>query len=258
MLKKRMSWLLAATMVASMGMGCVPAAAEESTYDGTIRWLNYKPEIADQMKDVMAAYKEETGIDIEIETAASNQYEPTLTARMDSSEAPTIFVVDGINMLNTWKDYIMDLSDTELYSYVTDDRYTMNDGNGTIYGISYALEGWGIIVNKAITDAYFASPNKTTEYTSLDDLYTFDALKAVVEDMTAMKDELGIDGVFGSTSLKSGDDWRYTAHLMNQPLYWEWGGNDKIDLNGSVPEFTFEYSENYKNIFDLYINNSVI
>ena len=43
MLKKRMSWLLAATMVASMGMGCVPAAAEESTYDGTIRWLNYKP-----------------------------------------------------------------------------------------------------------------------------------------------------------------------------------------------------------------------
>ena len=253
-----MSWLLAATMVASMGMGCVPAAAEESTYDGTIRWLNYKPEIADQMKDVMAAYKEETGIDIEIETAASNQYEPTLTARMDSSEAPTIFVVDGINMLNTWKDYIMDLSDTELYSYVTDDRYTMNDGNGTIYGISYALEGWGIIVNKAITDAYFASPNKTTEYTSLDDLYTFDALKAVVEDMTAMKDELGIDGVFGSTSLKSGDDWRYQTHLMNQPLYWEWGGNDKIDLNGEVPEFKFEYSDNYKNIFDLYINNSVI
>ena len=258
MLKKKMSWLLAATMVASMGMGCVPAAAEESTYDGTIRWLNYKPEIADQMKDVMAAYKEETGIDIEIETAASNQYEPTLTARMDSSEAPTIFVVDGINMLNTWKDYIMDLSDTELYSYVTDDRYTMNDGNGTIYGISYALEGWGIIVNKAITDAYFASPNKTTEYTSLDDLYTFDALKAVVEDMTAMKDELGIDGVFGSTSLKSGDDWRYQTHLMNQPLYWEWGGNDKIDLNGEVPEFKFEYSDNYKNIFDLYINNSVI
>ena len=51
MLKKRMSWLLAATMVASMGMGCVPAAAEESTYDGTIRWLNYKPEVADAMNE---------------------------------------------------------------------------------------------------------------------------------------------------------------------------------------------------------------
>lgn len=257
MLKKKISWVLAMTMAATMLGGCLTTSAEESSYDGTIRWLNYKPEVADAMQEVAAAYTEETGIDVQIETAASGQYEATLTARMDSSDAPTIFVIDSINMLNTWKDYISDLSDTELYSMVTDDSYTMNDGNGTIYGISYALEAWGIIVNKGITDAYFASPNKSTEYTSLDDLYTFDALKAVVEDMTAMKDELGIQGVFGSTSLKAGDDWRYQTHLMNQPLYWEWGGNENIDLNGAVPEFTFEYSDNYKNILDLYLNNSV-
>ena len=257
MLKKKISWVLAMTMAATMLGGCLTTSAEESSYDGTIRWLNYKPEVADAMQEVAAAYTEETGIDVQIETAASGQYEATLTARMDSSDAPAIFVIDSINMLNTWKDYISDLSDTELYSMVTDDSYTMNDGNGTIYGISYALEAWGIIVNKGITDAYFASPNKSTEYTSLDDLYTFDALKAVVEDMTAMKDELGIQGVFGSTSLKAGDDWRYQSHLMNQPLYWEWGGNENIDLNGAVPEFTFEYSDNYKNILDLYLNNSV-
>ena len=257
MLKKKISWVLAMTMAATMLGGCLTTSAEESSYDGTIRWLNYKPEVADAMQEIAAAYTEETGIDVQIETAASGQYEATLTARMDSSDAPTIFVIDSINMLNTWKDYISDLSDTELYSMVTDDSYTMNDGNGTIYGISNALEAWGIIVNKGITDAYFASPNKSTEYTSLDDLYTFDALKAVVEDMTAMKDELGIQGVFGSTSLKAGDDWRYQTHLMNQPLYWEWGGNENIDLNGAVPEFTFEYSENYKNILDLYLNNSV-
>lgn len=257
MLKKKISWVLAMTMAATMLGGCLTTSAEESSYDGTIRWLNYKPEVADAMQEVAAAYTEETGINVQIETAASGQYEATLTARMDSSDAPAIFVIDSINMLNTWKDYISDLSDTELYSMVTDDSYTMNDGNGTIYGISYALEAWGIIVNKGITDAYFASPNKSTEYTSLDDLYTFDALKAVVEDMTAMKDELGIQGVFGSTSLKAGDDWRYQSHLMNQPLYWEWGGNENIDLNGAVPEFTFEYSDNYKNILDLYLNNSV-
>lgn len=257
MSKKKLSLVLAMTMAATMLGGCLTTSAEESSYDGTIRWLNYKPEVADAMQEIAAAYTEETGIDVQIETAASGQYEATLTARMDSSDAPAIFVIDSVNMLNTWKDYISDLSDTELYSLVTDDSYTMNDGNGTIYGISYALEAWGIIVNKEITDAYFASPNKSTEYTSLDDLYTFDALKAVVEDMTALKDELGIQGVFGTTSLKAGDDWRYQTHLMNQPLYWEWGGNENIDLNGAVPEFTFEYSENYKNILDLYLNNSV-
>lgn len=256
-MKKSLSVILAASMMATLAVGAVPTGAEE-VYTGTIRWLNYKPEIADQVKEVVAAYNAETGANVEVETAASNTYEQTLTARMDSSDKPTIFVVDGVNMVNTWKDYIMDLSGSELYTMCSDDRYTMNDGNGYIYGISYALEGWGIIVNKAITDAYFASANKTTEYTSLDDLYTFDALKAVVEDMQAMKEELGIEGVFGSTSLKPGDDWRYQTHLMNQPLFYEWGGNEGVNINGECPEFTFEYNENYKNIFDLYINNSVV
>ena len=228
-----------------------------SDFTGTIRWLNYKPEIADQLVEVAKAYTDETGVNVQIETAASNTYEQTLTARMDGSDAPTIFVCDSMKMLNEWQDYCADLTNTKLNSFVSDQTYTLKKDD-KVYGISYALEGWGIIVNKAITDAYFASPNKKTEYTSLDDLYTFDALKAVVEDMQSMKDELGIEGVFGSTSLKAGDDWRYQTHLMNQPLYWEWGGNDKIDLNGLIPEFKFEYNKNFKDILDLYLNNSVI
>ena len=228
-----------------------------SDFTGTIRWLNYKPEIADQLVEVAKAYTDETGVNVQIETAASNTYEQTLTARMDSSDAPTIFVCDSMKMLNGWQEYCADLTNTKLNGFVSDQTYTLKKDD-KVYGISYALEGWGIIVNKAITDAYFASPNKKTEYTSLDDLYTFDALKAVVEDMQSMKDELGIEGVFGSTSLKAGDDWRYQTHLMNQPLYWEWGGNDKIDLNGLIPEFKFEYNKNFKDILDLYLNNSVI
>ena len=228
-----------------------------SDFTGTIRWLNYKPEIADQLVEVAKAYTDETGVNVQIETAASNTYEQTLTARMDGSDAPTIFVCDSMKMLNEWQDYCADLTNTKLNGFVSDQTYTLKKDD-KVYGISYALEGWGIIVNKAITDAYFASPNKKTEYTSLDDLYTFDALKAVVEDMQSMKDELGIEGVFGSTSLKAGDDWRYQTHLMNQPLYWEWGGNDKIDLNGPIPEFKFEYNKNFKDILDLYLNNSVI
>ena len=231
--------------------------ADASDFTGTIRWLNYKPEIADQLVEVAKAYTDETGVNVQVETAASNTYEQTLTARMDGSDAPTIFVCDSMKMLNEWQDYCADLTNTKLNSFVADQTYTLKK-DGKVYGISYALEGWGIIVNKAITDAYFASPNKKTEYTSLDDLYTFDALKAVVEDMQSMKDELGIEGVFGSTSLKAGDDWRYQTHLMNQPLYWEWGGNDKIDLNGQIPELKFEYNKNFKDILDLYLNNSVI
>lgn len=287
MKKKLVSTLLCAAMVSSLLAGCggsdAPAAdsgADAGTetagddaddaddaaagdsgatasgdYSGTVRMLNFKPEISDAMQEVAAAYTAETGIDVQIETAASGQYESTLTARMDSSEAPGIFVVENVTALGNWKEYCRDWSDTELYSYVTDQKYTMQE-DGKVLALCYVLEGWGIIVNSEITDAYFASPNKSTEYTSLDDLYTFDALKAVVEDMTAMKDELGIQGVFGSTSLKQDDDWRYQTHLMNIPLYWEWGAD--VDINGAVPEFSFANAENFKNILDLYLNNSVI
>ena len=231
------------------------SAAASAAYAGTIYWLNYKPEVSEQMKDVAAAYTKETGINVKIETAASNTYEQTLTAEMDKSDAPTIFVVDGSIMLANWKDYCADLTDTDLHSMLNDDTYTMST-DGKLCGISYALESWGIIVNKAITDKYFALSDKATTFTSLDDLYTFANLKAVVEDMQAKKDELGIQGVFGSTSMKSGDDWRYQTHLMNQPLYWEWGAD--VDLNGEIPEFTFKYADNFKNIYDLYLNNSLI
>ena len=101
MSKKKLSLVLAMTMAATMLGGCLTTSAEESSYDGTIRWLNYKPEVADAMQEIAAAYTEETGIDVQIETAASGQYEATLTARMDSSDAPTIFVIDSVNMLNT-------------------------------------------------------------------------------------------------------------------------------------------------------------
>ncbi len=276
MRKKLLSVLLCVMMATSM-MGCGkknPASKDtepgkekeqtdnldtktESRYDGTIYYLNYKPEVSDAFQKVAEAYTNETGIKVKIETAASGTYESTLTAEMDKKDAPTIFVVDGATMLENWKDYCADLSGTELYSYLSDDTYTMNDGNGYIYGIAYSLEAWGIIVNKAIMNKYFALENKGTDFTSLDDLYTFENLKAVVEDMTANKEALGIEGVFGSTSLKNGDNWRYHTHLLNQALYWEWL-KDGIDITGATPEFKFEYAENYKNIFDLYLNNSLI
>ena len=90
----------------------------------------------------------------------------------------------------------------------------------------------------------------------MDEINNFATLKAVVEDMTAKKAELGIKGVFCSTSLKPGEDWRWQTHLFDVPVFYEWRDN-KIDLLiDATKNFTFQNSDNYKNIFDLYINNS--
>lgn len=223
----------------------------------TFRYLNFKPESASVYKDLADAYEKETGNKIIVETAANNEYESTLTAKMATDEAPTLFQINGPKGYANWKDYCADLSDSELYKHLTDKALAVTDGDRVV-GIPYVVEGYGIVYNKAITDKYFALKNKATDYKSMDEINNFSKLKAIVEDMQKNKQALGIDGVFASTSLKSGEDWRWQTHLANIPVHYEFEKN-KVELSSKDTEkITFEYADNFRNIFDLYINNSVI
>lgn len=223
-----------------------------------IYYLNFKPEISGEYEAIAAQYEKETGIKVKVQTAASGEYEKTLSTQMGNPDtAPTIFQINGPVGYQNWKDYCADLSGTELYSLLSDKSLAVKDGEG-IFGVPYAVEGYGIIYNNAIMEKYFSSDKKTTEYKSMDEINSFDKLKAVVEDMTKLKGDLGIKGVFGSTSLKTGDDWRWQTHLMNLPVYNEFkseGGSATINALNAT-ELKFTYADNYKNIFDLYTNNS--
>ena len=69
-----------------------------------VRFLNFKPEIATAYEEIAAKYKEETGKTVIVETAANNTYEQTLSAKMATSEAPTIFQVNGPRGYANWKE----------------------------------------------------------------------------------------------------------------------------------------------------------
>lgn len=259
MKKRILSILLALTVFTGVLAACNRTKPAPDGDSGTtvteIRYLNFKPEIAEVYKRISEAYEKETGVRLIVETAASGTYESTLTARMATDEAPTIFQINGPIGYASWADYCADLSDTELYKHLTDKSLAITSG-GRVYGIPYVVEGYGIIYNKAILSKYFSLPNRATPYNSVDEINSFAALKSVVEDMTARKSELGIDGVFASTSLKTGEDWRWQTHLMNIPVTLEFL-DKKIDLTGDgYKNIEFTYSDNFKNIFDLYINNS--
>lgn len=220
-----------------------------------IRYLNFKPEIAEVYERISEAYEKSSGIKLTVETAASGTYESTLTARMSTSEAPTLFQINGPIGYATWKEYCADLKETEFYKHLKDKSLAVTSGDG-VYGIPYVVEGYGIIYNKKITDAYFALSDRKTDFSSVDDIKSFADFKLFVEDMQANKDKLGIDGVFAATSLKTGEDWRWQTHLMNIPVTLEFQKKG-IDLTGEdYKKLDFEYSDNFKNIFDLYINNS--
>lgn len=223
----------------------------------TVRYLNFKPEIAEQYEALAAIYQRQTGVKVIVETAANNTYEQTLATKMATDEAPTLFQINGPRGYAAWKDYCADLKDTELYKHLTDQSLAIKDGDKVV-GIPYVVEGYGILYNKALTDKYLALPDKAVDVESMDDVDSYDELKAVVEDMQKNKSALGIDGVFASTSMKAGEDWRWQTHLLNIPLYYEWT-EGKVDFNDSkaFSEIKFTHGDKYRNIYDLYLNNSV-
>jgi raffinose/stachyose/melibiose transport system substrate-binding protein len=245
----------APAMPAATEAPAMPAAtAAPATTGGEVYYLNFKPEVAEIYAKIAAEYLKETGVTLKVVTAASGTYEQTLKSEIAKADAPVLFQINGPVGYQSWKDYTADLKDTELYKHLTDKTMAVTDGTG-VYGIPYVVEGYGIIYNNAIMTKYFALPGAKAK--SMDEVNNFAMLKSVVEDMTAQKAALGIKGVFSSTSLKPGEDWRWQTHLANVPVFYEWRDN-KVDLaSDATKEIKFQYSDNFKNIFDLYLNNSV-
>lgn len=260
--QKVLALVLTVASVSVLAAGCKGGAGTSSAKETVkeIYFLNFKPEIADKYNQIAADYEKATGVKVKVVTAASNTYEATLKSEIAKSDPPTIFQINGPVGYQNWKDYCADLSGTKLYSYLTDKSLAVKSGSG-VYGIPYAVEGYGIIYNNAIMSKYFALPDKKVNITSTDQINNYATLKAVVEDMTAKKSELGISGVFASTSLASGEDWRWQTHLADLPFYYEFKENtkyaDTITAGMNTSNITFKYADNYKNIFDLYTNNSV-
>lgn len=249
-MKKR--WLSAAicmTAVASALTACGSGSKKDDTV-GSVYYLNFKPEVTDVWEELAKTYTEETGVEVKVVTAAGGNYESTLKSEIAKTDAPTLFQINGPVGYQSWKDYCLDLKDTEFYNNLSDKSLAITGEDGGVYGIPYTIEGYGIIYNGSIMDKYFAMSGAVVK--SMDEINNFDTLKKVVEDMQAHKDELGIKGVFASTSLLPGEEWRWQTHTANIPIYAEYQDKGVDDLD----EIEFTYSDNFKDIFDLYLNNS--
>ena len=259
-MKKMVVYALAGAIAASALAGCsskteAPAetqAAQETkaeaaseaakpAADGSVYYLNFKPEQDEQWQALAKSYTEQTGVPVTVVTAASGNYETTLMSEMGKSGAPTLFQVNGPVGLANWKDYCYDLSGSDVYGELTSDGFALKDGDA-VSGIAYVIESYGLITNKSLLEK--------AGY-SVDDIQSFADLKKVAEDITARKDELGFSA-FSSAGMDGSSDWRFKTHLANLPIYFEY----QEDGIGSTDAIKGTYLDNYRDIWDLYINNS--
>lgn len=251
-----MGILLILLVGSMMFIGCSKDTAQE------VYFLNFKPEIAEvyETKVAPAFEKENPGYKLKVVTAASGTYEQTLKSEQAKSNPPVIFQTNGPVGLASSKNEAASLEGTDFYKLLADKSMALKL-DGVVSAIPYAVEGYGIIYNDAIMRKYFELPNKAVAISSADEINNFATLKAVVEDMQKNKDALGIKGVFASTSMSAGNQWRWQTHTVNVPLFYEYSEKAPsasplmTGLNSST--FDFKYNENFKNLMDLYTNNSV-
>lgn len=256
---------VAAVAAVSLALtACGSDATPESTSGGTttgapaatgsVYYLNFKPEQAEQWVELAGKYTKETGVEVTVETAASGTYAATLKSEMAKSDPPSIFQVNGPVGLATWQDYTADLTDTALYKNLNVAEMALKSADGSqVSAVPYVIETYGLIYNKALLAKYFALPDAAIK--SIDDLNNFAALKAVAEGIQANKDALGVDGAFTSSGFDPSSDWRFKTHLANMPLYYEFKADG---ITGQPETIKGSYLPNYKQIFDLYINNATV
>ena len=280
MKKKLLSVVLSAAMVSGILAGCgeaapaandaaAPAAeaseaaptenaAPAEAGSGKVYLLNFKPETDEAWQELAATYTEQTGVPVTVLTAADGQYSTTLQSEMAKSEAPTIFNIGNATAAQTWDEYTYDLKDTALYNHLTDKSLTV-EYNGKVAAVANCYECYGIIYNKTILGDYCTMDNAVVS--SIDEINSLDTLVAVAEDINNRVDEINeqfgyeLTEAFASAGLDDGSSWRFSGHLANMPLYYEFK-DDNVDLIAGEGEITGKYLDNFKKVWDMYVNTS--
>lgn len=216
-------------------------AQPEETKAGSVYYLNADSALDAAWKELARTYTEATGTEVKIVTAADGTYAQTLAAQMGRDGMPTLFQVTGPTELAQWTDYCLDLSDSDVYKQLISDDFALKQ-NGAVYGVSYSLRSYGLIVNtRLLAEAGYGVSN----------IRSFADLKKVAESITARKAQLGFSA-FTSAGMDRSSAWRFQTHLVNVPIYFEYQESGVQ----STPAIKGTYLNNLHSIWDLYIQNA--
>ena len=236
-MKKFLALFLAVVMVLGL---CAVASAEET---GSVYYLNFKPEADAALQEIAALYTAETGVPVKVVTAASGTYQQTLSAEMTKSEAPTLFVIGNREALGNWDEYALDLTGTAVAGELTTNDFNLYNDEGALKAMGYCYESFGIITNVDLLEKAGHS---------IDEIKDFASLKAVADDIHANAEALGFDA-FSAPGLDGSSSWRFSGHLANLPLYYEFKADGITTQPATIKG---SYMDNFRNIWDLYITDT--
>lgn len=131
----------------------------------TLNLLFYSPELADQYNDMVAAYKAETGVTLDI-TVLQADYRSVLTSRINSGDIPDVFMSSAYADNNTYKDYVYDLTNEDFMKNIQSSALQGVTVDGKILGYPFLVQSHSFIYNKKV----FRDLGITTLPKTLDEL----------------------------------------------------------------------------------------
>ncbi|MDE7285924.1 MAG: extracellular solute-binding protein [Lachnospiraceae bacterium] len=125
--------------------------SEDGKATGKITIFQQKTEVYDQLKEMAAAYEEETGVEVEVWQISGDDYYQNLKTYMSSESGPTVFSLSSSTEIAEMSDYLEDIGDLGFLDKINDDLIAKSSGK-TI-GIPMTAEGFGLVYNKDLVSA---------------------------------------------------------------------------------------------------------
>ncbi len=194
--------LFMCSILSGCGQKSEETAEETDSFTGTLRVLNTKSEVNDQINALAQKYTQETGIAVEIiEVPAGVDAQATLKGYYLSDQMPDIIACEAAGFDN-WEGLLVDLSDQNWVSR-TDAAYS--DATYGTLGFPYTTEAIGLAYNADILEKCGVDPTTITGP---------DALRSAIEAIDEKKDALGIKAVVGYCSEPENLGWSSGNHIF--------------------------------------------
>jgi raffinose/stachyose/melibiose transport system substrate-binding protein len=176
----------------SLGLLMLTGCLKQSGEDKLIIFQS-KVEITAQLEEAAAAYRDETGVAVEVWSTTGDDYFLQLRSRLANNQGPDLFNLRTDAEIGQMTNYLEDLGGLLVTGKIVDGL--LGKSEGRVIGIPYTVEAFGFVYNKSLIDA-----SKITGY---------DAFAAMLRNQKAK----GINGAGLSQ-----EAYFLIGHIMNTPF----------------------------------------
>ncbi len=208
-------------VVLLLAFGMVACGKSSSNESKSLVIYQNKAEMTEPLQAYAKKWGDENGVTVTVKTCTGScDYGAQMKADINAGETSDIFLVEGLQGYNQYKDIIAPM-DGEAWTSETNYAFKVD---GKTYGFPVAVEGWGLAYNKDILDK--AGIDVAT-------LNTYSGYKAAFEKLESMKTELGLTGVVSNVTA-SGNTWVMGNHDFNAYLSSGLASDDRTVLDATL------------------------